>query len=185
MQPWDSNVSLRLSGWYMWLKPVKASVWAFKILIGGLRDLLVLQLLKTSLIDKFPCLFKLPPNSLEWSVSLQSLLARHVWGPVYEPTACVKERELRCDYGSRNYFLKQQVFCSKEKMISPWRQRKTKTQTSFVLRLLFGLPFNKWPCCHKIWRQKWGNGVPAWVYNLNSAICWLPIDKLLNHSGSR
>lgn len=50
-QPWESNVLLRSFGWYMWLNPVKASVYTFKILVVECRDLLILQ----------------PPTSMDWS----------------------------------------------------------------------------------------------------------------------
>ena len=44
-----------------------------KILVGRCRDLLILQLLKTSLKCKLPCLLHLPPTSLEWPAFLQAL----------------------------------------------------------------------------------------------------------------
>ena len=42
MQPWESNVLLRPSGWCMWLIPAQASILTFKILTDGCRDRLFL-----------------------------------------------------------------------------------------------------------------------------------------------
>ena len=68
-QPWNHRVLLIPLRWYSWLDPVKASIYTFKILMDGYRDL-PLQLPKTS---KFPCLLKLPPANLEWSASFLHL----------------------------------------------------------------------------------------------------------------
>lgn len=53
----------------IWLNPVKASIYTFKILVGRCNDLLILQLPKVSLTCKFLCLLNLPPVNLEWSAS--------------------------------------------------------------------------------------------------------------------
>lgn len=69
-QPSESNMLLKPSGWYIydWIQ-----VWPlyklFKILACGYRDLIVLWLPKTCLVDKFPCLLKLPRPNLERSAS--------------------------------------------------------------------------------------------------------------------
>lgn len=70
--PWESMV-LRLSVLNMWLISVKASTWTFRILVARFRSLLALCHLKSSLICKFPCLLKLPPSDLEWSISFFDL----------------------------------------------------------------------------------------------------------------
>lgn len=56
--------------WWVYVtEPSKGFYLTFKILVGGLRHLYFLQLPKTSLLCKFPCLLKLPPTNLEWSGS--------------------------------------------------------------------------------------------------------------------
>ena len=84
MQPWESKVLLRPSGLNIWLNPVKASIYTFKILVGRCRDLFILWPPKTSFVNKFPCLLTLPLTNLEWSAFFffWSLLALHVWGSV-------------------------------------------------------------------------------------------------------
>lgn len=61
MQPWESKVLLRPSGLYMWLNPIKTSIWTLKIQVGRCRDLLISQPPKTSLISDFPRSLKQAP----------------------------------------------------------------------------------------------------------------------------
>lgn len=50
-------------------KPVKASTWTFKTLVGRCGDTPVLWLPKTSLVSRFPCFWNRPPTHLEWAES--------------------------------------------------------------------------------------------------------------------
>lgn len=65
-QPWGSKCVVETI-LCTWPNPVKASIETFKLLAGRCRDLLVLQLPKTSLICKCLGLWKWSPASLEWS----------------------------------------------------------------------------------------------------------------------
>lgn len=73
---------------YMWLNPVKASIWTFSIMVGRYRRyLFVLWPPKTSLLYvKSLCLLKLLPTNLEWPAFLSFLLALCVWGWVTDFT---------------------------------------------------------------------------------------------------
>ena len=68
-QPSEITVSLRPLGLYMWLNPIKASIYTFKNLVGGCEVLPILWLPRTSLMHKVSCLLKLPPPNLDWSAS--------------------------------------------------------------------------------------------------------------------
>lgn len=74
IQLWDRNVVLRLFERHMWLDPVKASVWTFKIWQAD-GDLMCSTYChpKTSLICKFPLSLKLSPTDVGWPASFALL----------------------------------------------------------------------------------------------------------------
>ena len=84
VQPWESNVLLRPSRLYMWLNPIKASMWTFKILEGRLQNSIHLLVPKTNLIWKFPCLLNLLPTNLEWLASFFHLSLPSVYGGQFQ-----------------------------------------------------------------------------------------------------
>lgn len=87
MQPWDSNVLLRSSGWFTWLRSIKASTSILQILVVGVQIYsscrhqekpyrYVSSFTKTAISQSgVACVFLLP-----------SLFALHVWRPVCKPT---------------------------------------------------------------------------------------------------
>ena len=79
-QPWSNSVLLRLYGQHVCLNPLRASVKAFKILASRGGELLLAT--KTSLVSKFPCLWKLPPTILGWGNGGWHFFQ----GPVHEQT---------------------------------------------------------------------------------------------------
>lgn len=78
MQVWQSNVLLKPSERYMWLKPVTIfAEWERSTYLAATQDKpWIYGLLR------LPCLLKLSSTNLECSASLCSLPAQCVWGPV-------------------------------------------------------------------------------------------------------
>lgn len=77
-QTQESNVLLRLFALYMWLKPIKASMYSLQILVGGYRDL-NLSCRHPRQACQFPSLWIRPTTHMEWSASPFAL---SVWGPL-------------------------------------------------------------------------------------------------------
>lgn len=85
-KPWESNMLLRQSRIFMWLNPIKDSIWTLKILVSGHEDLLILWLPKTGIMCKFSCLLKLSPINMECFHISSALLALCVWGSILNCT---------------------------------------------------------------------------------------------------
>lgn len=89
VQPWESNVLLRPSGWSMWLDPLKVTIHTFKSPVAGVEipPLAVAQ-------DKFPMWFPCLPAAYQSGaicVFLWSLPVLCVSGPLCELIAYVRD----------------------------------------------------------------------------------------------
>ena len=65
LQPWDSDVVLRLSEQYAWLNPVLASIGKLLRFGRWIQKPLISWMPETNLVSKFLCSLKLPPPNLE------------------------------------------------------------------------------------------------------------------------